>query len=377
MSQRKHFEIIVIGSGLSGLTTGFDLISKGHDVLILESLDIAGGHSRGVRNGYGVRDNGLKFLPNTAASKQAVDYLYRLTGVEGQFQITENHPITFEGGELKPFVGFGDRAPAFYKQIDYFLSPERLELSQPLNAFVSDLIAKLSPNIMTRSIVTKLVCEGDRVTGVVINGTKTITADKFIFAGHPKELVNLLPEEKIQSRVRQKIAKHNYWTAICIDILHGQHVSDRREMHLLNGTTQDEIGPCVGLFHKAEETQGLPIQFSQWLTYLDRESCEDTEAIGAALKKIKRQVKRAYPTAFDSVVFERIVVAPLIDGEIELKVNANQTLPTASNLWLASSMFNHQANLVGALNQAELIVESIQAAIQTPSDLGFSPEPAI
>jgi len=81
--------------------------------------------------------------------------------------------------------------------------------------------------------------------------------------------------------------------------------------------------------------------------------------VGLSLKKMKRQIKRAYPEAFEGLKLERIFIAPMIAGNGDLKLHANQTLPTLQNLWVASSPINIQKNLVGALLQAELVVSSL------------------
>jgi hypothetical protein len=115
------------------------------------------------------------------------------------------------------------------------------------------------------------------------------------------------------------------------------------------------------------EVDSNMIQASQWITFIESESTEDSEVVGMALKKIKRQVKRAYPEALDNLKSERIFVSPYIAGNGDLKLSANQTIPSLENLWVSSATLNEQKNLVGALLQAEMIVAS----------LGFKVEEAV
>lgn len=135
-------------------------------------------------------------------------------------------------------------------------------------------------------------------------------------------------------------------------------------MHVLNGTTQDEIGPCVGRFLPAVDVDGIRMQTSQWMTFIEHEVTEDSEVVGTALKKIKRQVKRAYPEALEGLKQERIFVTPILAGNGDIKLNGNGTLPGLENLWIGSATVHEQRNLVGALLQAEMVVAS----------LGFSPQ---
>ena len=130
-------------------------------------------------------------------------------------------------------------------------------------------------------------------------------------------------------------------------------------MHVLNGTTHDDLGPCVGRFQEAVVNHDKQIQVSQWVTFLNKEDSEDNEIIGHALKKIKRQIKRAYPEALEGMIQERIIVAPMIGGDGDLKLNANQTFGDLENLWIASAPANAQKNLIGSLSQAQIILAAL------------------
>jgi hypothetical protein len=92
---------------------------------------------------------------------------------------------------------------------------------------------------------------------------------------------------------------------------------------------------------------------------MEDEEAEDTELVGAALKKIKRQIKRAYPDALENLKFERILVVPSYSGNGELKLSANQTIPSLENFWVGSAQMHQQKNLLGALLQAELITSAL------------------
>jgi hypothetical protein len=163
-----------------------------------------------------------------------------------------------------------------------------------------------------------------------------------------------------------------------LDLLHNHPVSDLQNIHVLNGTTQDEFGPCVGALQAPAEVNGENLQYSQWLTFVEDEEAEDTEIIGFALKKIKRQIKRAYPDALENLKFERILVVPSYAGHGDLKLSANQSLAGVENFWVGSSQVHVQKNLLGALLQAELITSSLGchplgSQIQTSESLPPNP----
>ncbi len=156
------------------------------------------------------------------------------------------------------------------------------------------------------------------------------------------------------------MSKLRGWSAVGLDLIHASTVTDSLSTHLLNGTTKDDIGPCVGRFHTLGMEPGQ-IQISQWLTFVDNNALEDPETVAAILKKIKRQIKRAYPTALDNLVQERIVITPqfsLLNPQ-DVKLQANQTWPDIQNLWVGSPAINQNKNLIGALAQAQLVLASM------------------
>ena len=111
------------------------------------------------------------------------------------------------------------------------------------------------------------------------------------------------------------------------------------------------------------------MQASQWMTFIEQEATDDSEVVGLALKKIKRQIKRAYPEALDGLKLERIFVSPFIAGNGDLKLSANQTIPELENLWIASATLNEQKNLVGSLLQAEMTVAALGFKVEDSAEM--------
>ena len=134
-------------------------------------------------------------------------------------------------------------------------------------------------------------------------------------------------------------------------------VEAKENLFVLNGTTDDDLGPCVGKF--------LSKDMSQWLSFIDHELAEETENVGLVLKKIKRQIKRAFPEVSEKIQKERIFVSSSISGS-ELKLSANLTYPHVENLWIGSATANTSPNLLGSLQTAQMILAS----------LGFGPQMA-
>lgn len=370
------YDYAIIGSGLTGLSIAAALSRETKNIALIEAADVPCGVNKKVNFPTGPMNNGLRVVPDSVLAEKAMRFLSNLIDVNVAADATEEAPITYEGGQFKPFLGFGDTPPAFYEEFSYFTSNKRLELAIEPYEWTQMLFEKFKGDFMPRSYVTKFHQDGERITHVTINGAKTLHAQNFIFAGTVKDLGLLLPEDAISSRARAKLSKNTYWTALCLDICHSKAVTESTATHVLNGTTQDEIGPCVGKFHAPVQMENETLQASQWMTFIEQEVTEDSEVVGMALKKIKRQIKRAYPEALDNLKLERIFVAPIIAGSGDLKLSANMTIPNLENLWIASATVNEQKNLVGALLQAEMVVASLGFKVETTGESAYAEETA-
>lgn len=353
------YDYAIIGSGLTGLSIAAALSRETKNIALIEAADVPFGVNKKVNFPTGTMNNGLRFVPDSVLSEKALRFLENITGSSVIADVSEEAPITYEAGGFKTFLGFGETPPAFYEELAYFTSSKRIDLSLEPHQWTQMLFEKFKGEFLPRSYVTKFHQEGERVTHVTINGSKTLHAQNFIFAGSVRDLGLLLPEEAISIRARSKLSKNTYWTALCLDLCHAKPVTDSNAMHVLNGTTQDEIGPCAGRFLPPVEVENEQLQSSQWMTFIEHENTEDSEVVGLTLKKIKRQIKRAYPEALDNLKLERIFVAPIISGNGDIKLSANLTIPSLENLWIASATVNEQKNLVGSLLQAEMIVASL------------------
>lgn len=370
---KETFDVAVIGGGLSGLSISASLHQAGLKVALLDSGDILGGTTRVVQTPNGFKHNsGLRFLSDSPLAHQGLEFLASVLNSEIQTRTEEVPPVTFQDQQLRPFVGFGEMSPAYVEELSYFFAAHRLHADPSIFDWTKLLADKAPHNRFLRSWITKLGVENGQVTHAIVNGDKAIHAQHFVFTGRMKDLMQLLPEDAIPQRTRQKMAKGPHWTALCLDIVHNDQVTDSPAIHVLRGTPQDEMNPCIGQFLPAQE-EGR--QTSQWLTFLDEEATEDSEIVAGALKRIKRQIKQAYPQAIESIKQERIVVHSDFSSAVDLKLNANQSWPGLSNLWIGSgSSHANQKNLIGSLLQAALVTESLKQELSETENTSQGPQ---
>jgi hypothetical protein len=356
------YDYIIIGSGLTGLTIAKKISEETENILVLEAQDLVGGDNRPVQFVQNTINSGLRFFPATQASDKALNFLESLLSEQKAKATTVENPIeTYEASGFKKFLGFGDKSPEFYDQLSYFLANDEQVLATQPYEWVQTLAASLGDKIQKKSIVTRFGFEGldsekPKLTHVVVNGTKQIYAQNFIFAGPVKDLSLLVPDDVLNARVKAKLKKSKAWQSVCVDLFHTNTI-EKQNLFLLNGTTDDDLGPCIGRF-LAKATEGQEGQISQWTSFIDSESAEDTENIGLVLKKIKRQIRRAFPEMAESIKSERIFVSPVLSGA-DLKISANGTLPKVDNLWIASAQVSSYQNLLASLMQARLVLSSL------------------
>ncbi|MFN8792356.1 MAG: NAD(P)-binding protein [Bdellovibrionales bacterium] len=343
------YDYIVIGSGLSGLTIATALSQETSKVLLLDSADQAGGWLRKLH---------MPFVPATPSAQSAVLNLESLLNLKILGEVRDSNPVTYENSSLKTFMGFGEKSPEFYDEISYYCATQSYDLKLSPSEWITLLLERFKGTFQPRSIVTKFVVENGRVQSLLVNGTKKVVGHNFIFCGEMKSLEILLPIDFMSSKVRNKIAKTKTWTRASLQLTHAGPVTDNQDFHILIGTAADEIVTCVGRFAN---------QVSTWTTFISDDEAEDPEITAQALKRIKRQIKRAYPDSLNAPLEEKIVVQSEFGGHFDVKLQANQTWPEIENLWIGSAPLQKDRNIVGALRQAWLVLAS----------LGFSVSPTL
>ncbi len=353
----QEFDSLVIGAGLSGLIAANLLEATGRHVALVEAGDHVGGASRGGQTLAGAVDHGLKLVPDCESAHAALDWLEQLIGEKISRVLVEAAPLNFDDGRFKPYVGFGDSGVMTSSEVEAYALPRRLDLNPSARSWVPKLAEQFTGTLLTQAQVTRMMLEDGYVIETIINGTKRITAKEIIFSGAPHLLTSLLSEGALTARVRQKLVKGDFWTSVNLDLVHPQPITDSRSVHVLKGANEE---PTVGLFHEpTRQDGGRLLQVSQWLTLIPRDQIDEEELVASALKQIKRQIKRAYETALDGILQERILVVPASHGNLVGAFEHPGRLPKIENLWLTSSFFSEERNTLGAIAHTRRIVDSI------------------
>lgn len=370
-SKTHEFDSIVIGGGLCGLIAANQLEHTGRKVALVEALDVLGGASRPVQTPAGVIDHSLKFIPETDDSESTFTWLESVLGQPIAREIIEAPSVTYDEGKFKPFVGFGDQKIETANEIAAYARARYYKLTSSPKDWIPRLIETFTGTVFTQSHVTKMHVEDDFVIEVWLNGSKRLSAREVFFAATPQQLTKLLPESHLTTKLRQRLLKGEFFTSINLDLVHAAPVTDSRAVHILKGANEE---PSVGLFFDPVTTEdGRTLQVSQWTTLVPRDITDDAEVTAAALKQIKRQVKRAYENALEGLVKERIVVSPTSHGDLTGLLGEEARWPKVQNLWLVTSFTDAEKNLLGSIRQARRTLAAVAGepaeAISRDTDL--------
>ncbi len=362
----QEFDTLVIGAGLSGLIAANVLEATGRNVVLIESLDTVGGSSRAAQTMAGAINHGLKIIPDNETAHAALDWLESVLGEKIERSVIEAAPTNYDDGKFKPYVGFGNENVQTASEVEAYAIHRRLGLSSTPKDWTKKLAEQFAGTLLTQSFATRMIVDDAFIIETIINGSKRITAREVVFAASPQLIPSLIGETTIAPRVRQKLIKGDFWTSVNLDLVHGAQVTDSNSVHILKGANEE---PTIGLFHPPTTAEdGRKMQVSQWMTLIPREEIDEEEQTAGALKHIKRQVKRAYETAFDNILQERILVVPSSHGSLDGAFEHPGHLPKISNLWMTSAFFAGERNTLGALVQTRRMLEEIGEAL-TDTDL--------
>lgn len=350
----QKVDYVVIGADLTGLLIAQELSSQGANVVLTDESEIPCQRLRTIKNEFGYLSPLMNCFPQTSGSAEAADFLERVLRLKIFRPDQPMIPMTYADGSLKEFVGFGDQQLSFYSELLPYLSANYYQLTVDFEQIIQQLWEQKTFEFFPRSVVTKMELEGSKVMSLTINGHKKLQAENFIYTQNLKSLSTLVKDFPAPMKIKNKLSKGPFLSALRVDLFYNAPLCEINSLHILNGTTQDEIGPCFGLFHPPTEAG----QSSQWMTYLDAQEAEESEFVGEAIRKIKRQIKRAYPQSAEVLKKERISLYPYEAGGDDQFLPQNK-FNEVDNLWAAHPQLNNEKGPFAAITQAQQLLQKL------------------
>lgn len=346
---------VIIGSGLTGLFLAHRLHHAGQRVALLEARPDLGGRSR--RPGSHIyASTGLDFVAATNENVALLEWVKSVSPLALNFEVREHRPQLYDEGRWRPFAGFGDVDFQSITELSQYSHSHDILIEPGLEHVVRVLVEQLPFEAQTMSEVTGIKVEDGKVTEVVVNGDKSIKADRVVFTPHPTLLNHLIEGDGLNAKNRTRLAKMQAWTAVMLELQHPAPLVDDPSIRIFTHSAK-EFEPVVGRVFG---------NMSRWMTLVPGEREAEHEFVGQCIRHIKRQLKRAWPTAFDTPVSERIFVQPNSMGQQSLKTKDNFRFPEISNLFVGSHILGNQGGEIGSLE----LVRELQSIV-----LGGTPAP--
>lgn len=325
--------LVIIGSGIEALILAGSALQKGLSVAILDSESKLGGSLAPLDFQGSHIDSLYSSIPNSEDNLQAINILNNYLPYFEPIQIFQQDRVTFEKGQFEPFVGFGDNPPQAVDLISPFVTNEKIKTRLNIAQLVQRLGAEAEVHL--NCSFTDILVYDKKVASITIDGKKKFEADHFIFTKHPLELVEILPPNTLLPKTVSKLAPKQSWAYLNLLCVSEKPVASTSSCYILYGTQKNPI-VGIGEFKEVLNSQNQPISYSQWITFLDQDTQDVSEDSVSALKEMKRQIKRAFPNAFDGLIFEKIALFENAKASIELATKQFGKLSELENLLLCS-----------------------------------------
>ena len=353
-------QTIIIGGGLTGLFLAHRLHGGGHNVTLLEANESLGGRYRRPNQAMPYSSPGLDFIPANPEQMALLEWLRNLSPIPLSFAIYEHQPLVFMDGKWKTFAGFGDVGFQSVGELSAnFSHTQGVTLTPGLEHLTRALVEQLPIEAQTMSQVTGLKLKEGKVVEVIVNGDKALRADNFIFTPHPIELNTLIEGEDLPVKHRTRLAKMQSWTSVTLELPHPAPLADTPALHFFFHGAK-EFEPIVGRIFPAH---------SKWLTLVPGDREADHEFAGQCIRHIKRQLKRAWPQAFDPATAgpgasgqEKIFIQAHAYGQHSLRTKESFRFPEISNLYLANHALASVPGDLAALDTVRTLEKELCAA---------------
>ncbi len=344
---KNEFEVIVIGDNWTSLFIANSL-SKSKKVAYVQS--------KPTNNLFPTSSNlagDFDFFPVKEGVENKIQWMNEQFQLDLEETQVASQPLTIDSGKLVQFLGFGERAGHSIENLSWYNEENRLQLNKTSFQMKEELKSTFQGELFGSQEITQFIIKDGRVEAVELNGQKTLKAQSIIYCDAPNGLLNIIDHNEMPTKFRQKITKTKPLSGLQIIYKHKEALSESQELHFLMGNKED-FEPCVGYFwtNKASEEH-----CSQWMSLIPSDLTEDIEKVGATLKNMKRQIKRAYPDFYENIEFEKVIVKDQTHGFIDLEFKELGKMKGINNLYCASPLFTKESDLWAAIEVAKSFVE--------------------
>ena len=338
---KKHYDHVLIGYNLSSMTLAWELARKNQNFCVLDSKHQGSSPVKTIAS--------LETLVATRTPfNRAFEVPTDRANVFGDLQTVEGPPVTFEKGEFKSFLGFGDSKVEAMDAVEPFCSTETVLTQLQQEDFWEKILSSTSENLFLDQQVTDIEYNEEAVQKIHLNGKTSLSGNHFYFFDHFDFLFDKMGNE--MKKVASQFGKLKWYSSVNLVIHHDQAPTTfiPNQMYFLIGS---KMQACLGSF-----TQIHGEWISRWESFLPAELTADAETTGTMVKEIKKQIKRAFGNVESSRTREQILIHEKIYADTAKFSFENGKVSHFNNLKIYSPLFK------GPFGWANEILTGWQAA---------------
>lgn len=314
---QKKYDHVLIGYNLASISFAHHLANSNESFCLLDSIHFGNSPIKEISSiGQGIYAR----VPFNSFSEESV---------EGS---VDNSPITFEKGEFKSFLGFGDSKIEAMDAVQPYCQPKAYVASANPESFWAEAKETIAEFTFLDQQLTDISFEENTLTSVTLNGKTQLQGGQFYFFDQFPFVI-----EKTGSQIKKlasQFAKAKWFSSTNL-IIHHLNEPENFEMdqlYLLKGSKEQA---CLGFFSKINGEL-----VSRWESFFPSELSADSETTGATLKEIKKQIKRAFSFPEGARDPEHILVQKQVYADLSKCDLNNGKLGNFNNLSLYSPLFD-------------------------------------
>ena len=175
-SLAKRYDHILIGYNTASVSFAYELAKAEKSFCILDSVHTA---SRPVKNLPGSEALlSCRIAFNSACQELAWD---EHSHFFGEVASVEGPPTTFDKGDFKSFLGFGEEKITAMDAILPYCATESLNSQETLEGFWTKALPLVEEKLFLDQQITDLTFEDGQVESITLNGKTTLKGENFYF----------------------------------------------------------------------------------------------------------------------------------------------------------------------------------------------------
>lgn len=341
MSKQKVF---VFGSNGSAILSALYHQQNGDDVTLFDP----GQHFDREQPKFFAPE--ISFWPSSEVNFENLGWLEKLVNLNLGGVERDLPPIGFVGNEPTAFIGFGDKKYSSLPAAATWNLSARLIVNDSSEKIYLRMLELFEGPIKDYSEVSKINLSGEGIESVEINGGKELKADHYVFAQDPIQIIKLLPEEGLSSRVRSRIARTPSYARISLALeLPESFESEHSQNLMFLLPNQNDQQPTMGLMGS-----GLSV----WQAFLPSEAAEDPSEMAVVIKNMKKLIGKSIPPLSDYVGEASIHVQREAFAEFNRDEAWDDFKKRNNNASLVSPLWSHQQGLAACTETCQAAAES-------------------